>query len=100
MFSWWSSETRVSPNKKDVTCKSIGPKQHETYATHFLFESQIRFCHTITSYILIWNNLNLCVVTFSMKPLCLLTLIMLLANFILFSICCYPSWDKNSTTCF
>jgi hypothetical protein len=33
----------MSPNKKDVTCKHIGPKQYEVHATHFLLESQVGF---------------------------------------------------------
>lgn len=40
---WWTSETRVSPNKKDVTRKRLGPKMYEQHPTHFLLESQVRF---------------------------------------------------------
>jgi hypothetical protein len=36
---WWISETRVSPNKKDVARKRIKPKQYEKHATNFLLES-------------------------------------------------------------
>ena len=40
---WWISETRVSPNKKDVTRKRLGPKIYEHHPTHFLLESLVRF---------------------------------------------------------
>lgn len=50
---WWTSETRVSPNKKDVTRKRLGPKTYEVHPTHFLLESlvcyqlhiHLYFCH-------------------------------------------------------
>ena len=42
VFTWWSSETRVSPNKKDVTRKRLGPKVYNHHATHLLLESQVR----------------------------------------------------------
>jgi hypothetical protein len=41
IVTWWLMETWVSPNKKDVTCKWVGPKLYEEHATHFLLESQI-----------------------------------------------------------
>ena len=43
---WWTSETRVSPNKKDVTRKRLGPKIYEHHPTHFLLESLVRFVQT------------------------------------------------------
>ncbi len=41
VIAWWSSETRVSPNKKDVTRKRLGPKVYDVHATHLLLESQV-----------------------------------------------------------
>ena len=42
---WWETETTVSPNKKDVKRRRIGPKEHETHATHYLQTSQVQ-CST------------------------------------------------------
>ena len=39
---WWETETTVSPNKKDVKRRRIGPKEHETHATHYLQMSQVQ----------------------------------------------------------
>jgi hypothetical protein len=41
VIAWWTSETRVSPNKKDVTRKRLGPKVYDHHATHLLLESQV-----------------------------------------------------------
>jgi hypothetical protein len=41
VIAWWTSETRVSPNKKDVTRKRLGPKMYDQHATHLLLESQV-----------------------------------------------------------
>jgi len=40
---WWTFETRVGPNKKDVAHKHIRPKQYEECAIHFLLESQVNW---------------------------------------------------------
>jgi hypothetical protein len=41
VVQWWSSETRVSPRKKDVVNKWLAPKQYEQHTTHFLTETQV-----------------------------------------------------------
>jgi hypothetical protein len=33
---WWTNETQVNLNKKDVAHKCISPKQYEKHAIHFL----------------------------------------------------------------
>ena len=42
VLTWWVSETRVSPNKKDVTRKRIGPGLYDEKPTHYLMETQVR----------------------------------------------------------
>jgi hypothetical protein len=46
---WWTNETWVIPNKKDVTWKRIGLKQQKEHVTHFLLENQFSaktlFCY-------------------------------------------------------
>lgn len=45
---WWDSETRVSPNKKDVVKKRHpGIQDVEVHATHYLLESQVRISNYI-----------------------------------------------------
>ena len=40
---WWTTETKVSPNKKDVVRKRVpSSKTIEGHATHYLLESQVR----------------------------------------------------------
>jgi hypothetical protein len=56
MIAWWTIETKVSPNKKDVTCKRLKPNQYEAHATHYLLESQISFNHWIIDWI--WHFVN------------------------------------------
>jgi hypothetical protein len=41
IVTWWLTETRVSPNKKDLTCKRVGPKLYKEHVTHFLLEIQV-----------------------------------------------------------
>lgn len=43
VIGWWSSQTRVSPRKKDVVNKWLAPKEYEQHATHFLTETQVSF---------------------------------------------------------
>lgn len=43
VIDWWSSQTRVSPQKKDVVNKWLAPKEYEQHATHFLIETQTTF---------------------------------------------------------
>jgi hypothetical protein len=45
VITWWTTKTRISPNKKDVTRKRLKPNQYETHATHYLLEYQISFNH-------------------------------------------------------
>lgn len=42
VVAWWTTETRVSPNKKDVTRKRLAPKVYEKHPTHLLLESEVR----------------------------------------------------------
>lgn len=44
IVGWWVSETRVSPNKKDVTRKRMSPGVFDEKATHYLQETEVRFC--------------------------------------------------------
>ena len=41
IIKWWISETRVSPNKKDVTRKRISATVRDEKATHYLQETQV-----------------------------------------------------------
>jgi hypothetical protein len=43
VVDWWTTETRVSPRKKDVVNKWIAPKVYEKYATHFPTETQVSY---------------------------------------------------------
>jgi hypothetical protein len=53
VVEWWTAETRVSPNKKDVRRKQVGVRSFISHATHWLEESQVsggfevycRFCY-------------------------------------------------------
>jgi hypothetical protein len=38
--TWWVSETRASPNRKEVVKKWIAPGKHEKHHTQYLLESQ------------------------------------------------------------
>ncbi len=38
---WWTIETWISLNKKNVTHKHLNPNQYKVHATHFLLESQV-----------------------------------------------------------
>ena len=42
ILRWWVSETRVSPNKKDVTRKRVGPGVYDEKATQYLQETEVR----------------------------------------------------------
>lgn len=41
VISWWTSETRVSPSKRDVRRKRVGVKRFIYYAGHWLEDSQV-----------------------------------------------------------
>jgi hypothetical protein len=41
MLKWWTKETRVSPNAKDVVRHLITTNNWERHAIHFLQESQV-----------------------------------------------------------
>lgn len=41
VFSYWTSETRVSPNKKDICTKRIGRKSVVKHPVHLLDDSQV-----------------------------------------------------------
>jgi hypothetical protein len=40
---WWTIETQISPDKKDVIQKCIRAHQHEVHATNYLLETQVGF---------------------------------------------------------
>lgn len=42
VVAWWTEETRVSPQKKDVRRKRVGVNKFITHAGHWLEESQVR----------------------------------------------------------
>ena len=47
IITWWVVETRVSPNKKDVTRKRLAPGVFDEKPTHYLQETQVhrtRWC--------------------------------------------------------
>jgi len=41
IIEWWDVETTVSPNRKDIGRKWIGPKQYIDHQTHHLQQSQV-----------------------------------------------------------
>jgi hypothetical protein len=45
VVSWWTDETRVSPNKKDVT-QFIARNVREMHAKHYLQESEVCKIHS------------------------------------------------------
>lgn len=49
IICWWVSESRVSPNKKDVTRRRVAPGVHDEKPTHYLQETQV---HNIFSHVL------------------------------------------------
>jgi len=51
VLTWWVSETRVSPNKKDVTRKRIGPGVYDERPTHYLMETQVKLEPTYNVFI-------------------------------------------------
>ena len=42
VVKWWTEETRVSPNRKEIVQKWISPKTYEKHCTHYLLETQVR----------------------------------------------------------
>ena len=42
MLKWWTEETRVSPNRKDIVQKWMSPNTYDQHCTHYLLESQVR----------------------------------------------------------
>lgn len=38
---WWTEQTRVSPNKKDVTKKRTGRSEYDVHATQYFTETQV-----------------------------------------------------------
>lgn len=41
VVKWWISETRMSPNRKEVVRKRIGPGDYEEKPTQYLLETQV-----------------------------------------------------------
>jgi len=48
---WWTKETRVSPNVKDVVCHFVSPNIWEKHAIHFLQENQVHSKFMLLSHI-------------------------------------------------
>ena len=40
---WWTEETRVSPNRKDIRRKRLGRNVYDTHPAHLLMETQVPF---------------------------------------------------------
>jgi hypothetical protein len=40
---FWTDNTRVSPNRKDVMRKRVGAHEWTTHPSHHLMESQVRY---------------------------------------------------------
>lgn len=38
---WWTAETRVSPNRKDIRRKRLGRNLYDTHPAHLLMETQV-----------------------------------------------------------
>jgi hypothetical protein len=41
VVNWWIIQTRVNPNRKDVTQLKVGPDEYEMKPTHYLMETQV-----------------------------------------------------------
>lgn len=41
VIAFWHNYTRVSPNKKDIVRKRIGPRSYDSHPTHYLTETQV-----------------------------------------------------------
>ncbi len=52
VMDWWRSETKVNPNRSDVTRKRIDTKVYEEHATHLLLETQVRHVFLLIKLIL------------------------------------------------
>ncbi len=39
VLSWWTNETKMSPNKKDITCLIL--KMWEMHAKHYLYQNEV-----------------------------------------------------------
>ncbi len=57
VLDWWKNETRISPNRNDVTKKQVAPKMYNEHTTHLLLETQVRLEFFYASYLfesLLW----------------------------------------------
>ena len=41
--TWWTEETRVSPNRKDIWRKHLGRNLYDTHLAHLLLETQVPY---------------------------------------------------------
>lgn len=41
VMTWWTAETRVSPNRKDIRRKRLGRSLYDTHPAHLLMETQV-----------------------------------------------------------
>jgi len=39
--AWWTEESRVSPNRKDIRRKRLGRNVYDTHPAHLLMETQV-----------------------------------------------------------
>lgn len=44
IIEWWTSETTVSPNRKDIVRHRTGVKQYEEHPMHYLQVSEVSYC--------------------------------------------------------
>lgn len=59
IFSFWMSNTCVSPNKKDVCRKCIGIKSYVKHPVHLLEQSQVITCFTISIFVFFVSKIYL-----------------------------------------
>ena len=45
--TWWTQETRVSPNPKDIRRKRLGRNAYDTHPVHLLMETQVHSTHPL-----------------------------------------------------
>jgi hypothetical protein len=56
IVSFWTTETTISPNAKDVTRRRIAIKQYDVHATHYLQIPQVVIQQTLNYYLAFLEN--------------------------------------------
>ncbi len=56
IVSFWTTETTISPNAKDVTQRKIPIKQYDVHATHYLQIPQVVIQQTLNYYLALLEN--------------------------------------------